>query len=430
MDAIVDTLQFESLRVVSAEILKQIRPSGEYFLLVDGSLDVELFPGAEEMMICAAEKFGADMVYADAEDRPLIDCLPGALRDDFDFGGVILFRTSAFLKALEDCPADLKYSALYDVRLRLKHKYHVSEPLYRVVEKDLRKSGEKQFDYVNPRNREVQIEMERVCTDYLRRTGGYLATGVYGPLPVAGEFPVVASVVIPVYNRVRTIRDAVASALEQDTDFPYNVIVVDNYSNDGTTEILDTMSDPRLVHIIPSEKGHGIGGCWNEAVFSAHAGLYCVQLDSDDVYSGPDTLSIIVSKFRCEPDSAMVIGSYNMTDFYGNPLPPGIIDHKEWTEQNGRNNALRINGLGAPRAFYTPALRIIGGFPDVSYGEDYYVGLRISRDWRISRIYTPIYNCRRWEGNSDAALSRERVNRNNLYKDKVRTDELLARRQK
>lgn len=428
MERNIEILKIDGFRVVSSASLRALEPSGEYFLLTDGNLDVELFPGSPEKMVEAAEESAADMVYADGIGRPLIDCLEGALRDDFDFGGAVLFRTSAFRSALEQCPGGLKYAALYDLRLRLDRKFHISEPLYRLVEKDLRASGEKQFDYVDPRNREVQIEMEKVCTDYLERTGGYLAPGGYSALPEAGPFPVTASVVIPVFNRARTIKDAVRSALAQTTGFEFNVIVVDNYSEDGTTEILDGIEDPRLVHLVPPEKGHGIGGCWNEAVFSDKAGLYCVQLDSDDVYSGPDTLQKIVDTFRSEPDCAMVIGSYNMTDFDGNPLPPGVIDHREWTEENGRNNALRINGLGAPRAFYTPALRTIGGFPDVSYGEDYYAGLRISREWKIARIYTPVYNCRRWEGNSDAALSPEKVNRNNLYKDSVRTAELKARR--
>ena len=123
----------------------------------------------------------------------------------------------------------------------------------------------------------------------------------------------------------------------------------------------------------------------------------------------------------------MVIGSYLMTDFNMAPIPPGVIDHREWTEANGRNNALRINGLGAPRAFRTDLLRVIG-FPNVSYGEDYAVGLRLSREYRISRIYEPVYCCRRWEGNSDAALSIEKVNVNNLYKDSIRIVELAARR--
>lgn len=430
MKSAVETLYADSFRVISSDSLRRLEPIGEFFVLVDRGSDVELLPGAAEKMSEAARVSGADMAYADGEGRPLIDCLDGALRDDFDFGGAILFRTSSFKAALAASAGDLRFSALYDLRLRMERKLHIAEPLYRSVEKDLRKSGEKQFDYVDPRNREVQLEMERVCTDYLKRSGGYLAPGMYKPLPEPGEYAVTASVVIPVYNRVRTIRDAVESALSQKTDFPFNVIVVDNYSTDGTTEILEDMKVPGLIHLVPAEKGHGIGGCWNEAVFSDHAGMYCVQLDSDDVYSGPDTLQQVVDMFRAEPGSAMVIGSYNMTDFDGNPLPPGVIDHREWTEKNGRNNALRINGLGAPRAFYTPVLRKIGGFPDVSYGEDYYAGLRISRDWRIVRIYTPIYNCRRWEGNSDAALSPEKVNRNNLYKDTVRTDELKARRQK
>ncbi len=391
----------------------------------------------QRRLLGVAADSGADMVYADHYDvaadgsrtrHPLIPLQEGALRDDFDFGPLWLLRTESLRKALSQMDREYNWGALYDLRLRLGGIVHVGECLYSVVPDDLRASGQKQFDYVDPRNRAVQVEMEQICTDYLRRTGGLL-TGE--PLPVehdAAGFPLTASVVIPVYNRVRTVGDAVRSALAQETDFPFNVIVVDNHSTDGTTELLRSVVDPRLVHLIPERDDLLIGGCWQTAVEDPRCGLFAVQLDSDDLYAGPDTLRKMVEAFRREK-AAMVIGSYQMTDFDLKPIPPGVIDHREWTPENGRNNALRINGLGAPRAFYVPLLREIG-FPNVSYGEDYAVGLRISRTWRIARVWEPVYCCRRWEGNSDAALSQERINANNAYKDSLRTLELKARRQR
>ncbi len=424
----------------------------EKFLLLytkDQPLDMGMF--ALDRILAIAEDTKADMLYADhyqlvnTEDsgpvrkkHPLIDCQKGALRDDFDFGSVIVFRSSSFRRAVKAMTEDYSWGALYDLRLRMKKIVHVNEYLYTEIETDNRKSGEKQFDYVDPRNRDVQIEMEKICTEHLKRIGAYLepvfkepdaeALGVVrGEDGLPEGCPVTASVVIPVYNRVRTVRDAVESALAQKCDFTFNVIVVDNHSTDGTTELLEEIAseDSRLVHIVPAKYDLGIGGCWNLAVHSGHCGEYAVQLDSDDVYSGPDTLSKIVEAFR-EQKCAMVVGTYQMTDFNMNPIPPGIIDHKEWTETNGRNNALRINGLGAPRAFWTPLLRRVN-LPNTSYGEDYALGLRISREYRIGRIYDVLYCCRRWEGNSDAALDIEKVNANNLYKDRIRTWELEAR---
>ena len=424
----------------------------EKFLLLytkDQPLDMGMF--ALDRILAIAEDTKADMLYADhyqlvnTEDsgpvrkkHPLIDCQKGALRDDFDFGSILVFRSSAFRRAVKAMTEDYSWGALYDLRLRMKKIVHVNEYLYTEIETDNRKSGEKQFDYVDPRNRDVQIEMEKICTEHLKRIGAYLepvfkepdaeALGVVrGEDGLPEGCPVTASVVIPVYNRVRTVKDAVESALAQKCDFTFNVIVVDNHSTDGTTELLEEIAakNSRLVHIVPAKYDLGIGGCWNLAVHSGHCGEYAVQLDSDDVYSGPDTLSKIVTAFR-EQKCAMVVGTYQMTDFNMNPIPPGIIDHKEWTETNGRNNALRINGLGAPRAFWTPLLRRIN-LPNTSYGEDYALGLRISREYRIGRIYDVLYCCRRWEGNSDAALDIEKVNANNLYKDRIRTWELEAR---
>lgn len=414
------------------------------FILIyvkDSPLEMGLF--ALDRIISVAEDTGADMLYADHYEvvegkdgqpvrrrHPLIACQKGALRDDFDFGSVLVFRTSAFRRAVRSMATDYRWGALYDLRLRMKNIVHINEYLYTQIESDLRKSGEKQFDYVDPKNREVQIEMETICTEHLKRIGAWLKPEFKTPDPSvfgAQDFPVTATVVIPVFNRARTIRDAVASALSQECSFPFNVIVVDNHSTDGTGDILEEVAsgDSRLIHVVPAKHDLGIGGCWNLAVHHQDCGEYAVQLDSDDVYSGPDTLEKIVRAFR-EQKCAMVVGTYQMTDFSMKPIPPGIIDHKEWTEDNGRNNALRINGLGAPRAFWTPLLRTLN-LPNTSYGEDYALGLRISREYRIGRIYDVLYCCRRWEGNSDAALEIDKVNANNLYKDRIRTWELEAR---
>jgi hypothetical protein len=417
--------------------------SEKFILLYTKDHPLEMGMFALDRILSIAEDTGADMLYADhyklvagedgierREKHPLIACQKGALRDDFDFGSVLVFRSSSFKRAVRAMETDYEFGALYDLRLRMKNIVHINEYLYTEIETDTRKSGEKLFDYVDPKNREVQIEMEKVCTAHLKRIGAWLEPKFKDPDIndfADNDFTVTASVVIPVFNRAKTIKDAVRSALSQKADFPYNVIVVDNHSTDGTTEILSAMAseDPRLKHVIPAKYDLGIGGCWNLAVHHELCGEYAVQLDSDDVYSGPDTLQKIVDAFR-EQKCAMVVGTYQMTDFQMNPIPPGIIDHKEWTEDNGRNNALRINGLGAPRAFWTPLLRTIN-LPNTSYGEDYALGLRISREYRIGRIYDVLYCCRRWDGNSDAALDIDKVNANNQYKDRIRTWELEAR---
>ena len=424
----------------STETLRSIAEavSEKYMLIYTKDMPLEMGMFALDRILCIAEDTGADMLYADhykmidgqRKKHPLIAFQKGALRDDFDFGSVLVFKSSSFRRAVRAMETDYEFGALYDLRLRMKNIVHVNEYLYTEIETDNRKSGEKQFDYVDPRNRAVQIEMEKVCTEHLKRIGAWLEPKFREPdiNEFAGTpFEVTATVVIPVFNRVRTVKDAVESALSQKCDFPYNVIVVDNHSTDGTTELLNEIAaaDGRLVHIIPAKHDLGIGGCWNLAVHHGLCGEYAVQLDSDDVYSGPDTLQKIVDAFR-EQKCAMVVGTYQMTDFDMNPIPPGIIDHREWTEDNGRNNALRINGLGAPRAFWTPLLRNIN-LPNTSYGEDYALGLRISREYRIGRIYDVLYCCRRWEGNSDAALDIDRVNANNQYKDRIRTWELEAR---
>ena len=423
----------------STQTLRSIaEAASEKFILIytkDQPLEMGLF--ALDRFIAVADDTKADMLYADhlelidgqRRKHPLIECQAGALRDDFDFGSVLVFRTSSFRRAVRAMENDYEWGALYDLRLRMKKIVHVNEYLYTEVETDTRKSGEKQFDYVDPKNRAVQIEMEQICTEHLKRIGAYLEPK-FKDVEFTGGFPVTASVVIPVYNRVRTVKDAVESALSQKCDFPFNVIVVDNHSTDGTTKLLEEIAakDARLIHIVPAKYDLGIGGCWNLAVHDKACGEFAVQLDSDDVYSGTDTLTKIVSAFR-EQNCAMVVGTYQMTDFDMQPIPPGVIDHREWTEDNGRNNALRVNGLGAPRAFWTPLLRTIN-LPNTSYGEDYALGLRISREYRIGRIYDVLYCCRRWEGNSDAALDIERVNANNLYKDRIRTWELAARMKK
>ena len=380
------------------------------------------------------------MVYADRYEEtegelrphPVIDYQAGSVRDDFDFGSLILYRTEVLKQAVFEISteSDYAYSASYAVRLALSRRYsltHIREFLYTETETDTRRSGEKQFDYVDPRNRSVQIERETVFTRYLKKTGAYLPPVEHRIDLNEGDFPCEASVIIPVRNRVRTIDDAIRSVLEQETTFHYNLIIVDNHSTDGTTEAIRRYAgEKKIVHLIPERTDLGIGGCWDLAIRDARCGRFAVQLDSDDLYSGPDTLQRIMDTFHKE-QCAMVIGSYRMTNFNLETLPPGIIDHREWTSENGHNNALRINGLGAPRAFFTPLLREIG-VPNVSYGEDYALGLAFSRRYRIGRIYDVVYLCRRWEGNSDAALSIEKVNRNNAYKDSLRTLELAQRR--
>lgn len=412
----------------------------DYLLLCTRMASVRWGLYALERFLRTADDTRAVMVYSDhysleegaLTKHPAIDYQAGSLRDDFDFGSLWLIKSQALLDYVAQTDrVDYQYAGLYDLRLYLSRKgeiFHLNEYLYTEAELDTRKSGEKQFDYVNPRNREVQIEMERACTAHLEKVGAIVDTNFYRqPDFDEQDFACEASVVIPVFNREETIADAVKSALSQKTNFPYNVIVVNNHSTDSTGEILDSIDDGRLIQIVPGRTDLGIGGCWNVAVNSDHCGKFAVQLDSDDLYSSPKTLQKIVDAFH-EQKAAMIIGSYRMCDFDLNTLPPGLIDHKEWTEDNGCNNALRINGLGAPRAFFTPLVRQIQ-FPNTSYGEDYALGLAFSRRYRIGRIYDELYLCRRWGGNSDAALSVERVNANNLYKDRLRTMELKARQQ-
>jgi glycosyl transferase family 2 len=413
----------------------------DYLLLIPPGERVELGARALDRMLTVADESGTSLVYSDfrdsvkgeATDHPLIDYQEGSIRDGFDFGPLMMIRKAAADSALQKHGAvdpKLRWGGLYDLRLKLStgHLLRIPEPLYERAPADQRTTGERQFDYVDPRKRDYQREMEDVATQHLRRVGAYLPASFKAVGPSTERFPVRASVVIPVRNRERTIAEAVASALSQKTSFDFNVIVVDNHSTDKTTDILDTLAKQhsRLVHLRPQRTDLGIGGCWNEALYSSHCGEFAIQLDSDDLYSSEDTLAKIVDKLE-EGPYAMVIGAYTIVDFQLNPIPPGLIDHREWTRNNGRNNALRINGLGAPRAFNVPVLRKFG-FPNTSYGEDYCVALRISREYEIGRIYESVYFARRWEGNSDAALPLATANRYDFYKDYLRTVEIAARK--
>ena len=414
----------------------------KYCLIYLKSTPLKLSYNTISRFVEIAQYTQADFIYSDhyAVEKgikvkaPCIQYQYGAIRNDFDFGSLLMLSAEAIHNYIkEEVIANWKFAALYDLRLfisRIKNDniFHIKEFLYTEEELDLRKSGEKQFDYVNPNNRNVQIEMEEAATHHLKLIGAYIHNDQINDVDIENvKFDIEASVIIPVKNRYSTIKDAVMSALSQKTDFDFNVIVVDNHSDDGTTQILDdiTSQNPKCIHLIPNTDDLGIGGCWNLAVKHPQCGKFAIQLDSDDIYSDENTLTKIVRKFY-EDKCAMVIGTYRMCDFNLNTLPPGIIDHREWTDDNGRNNALRINGLGAPRAFFTPLLRQFG-VPNTSYGEDYALGLLFSRMFKIGRIFDVLYLCRRWEGNSDAALSRDKVNINNLYKDSLRTIEIKAR---
>ena len=426
-------LSTEALQHIANEI------TGDYLLLYTHNGHLTLGYRAIERMLRTAIESKADWVYShryiakqgDTLAVPTNEYQEGSVRDDFDFGPLVLIRTEALRQFLATEHEAMQHAALYQLRLyisRTGRLVHINEYLYTEYEQDTRTSGEKQFDYVDPRNRQIQIEMERTCTAHLKAIGAFVDYQTLKDIDTeAGDFPCEATVIIPVKNRAKTIGDAVRSILEQETNFPFNLIVVDNHSTDGTTELLEqlSMENGQLTIVTPERTDLGIGGCWDLAIRHEQCGRYAVQLDSDDLYSDPHTLQSIVDTFRRE-QCAMVVGSYRLCNFALETLPPGVIDHREWTEENGMNNALRINGLGAPRAFYTPVIREIG-FPNVSYGEDYAVGIAISRTYRLGRIYDPIYLCRRWEGNSDAALSPERVAAHNHYKDSLRTQELRAR---
>jgi len=433
------TLEIDSLQ--SAETIQKIADKSDaaYSLIYTKDNTLELGQFAIERFYRIAEDTQAGLVYSDyyeikdgvRSNHPVIDYLEGSLRDDFNFGSVLFYSAVNLKKAAAETTENYQFAGLYNLRLKVSQQaelIHMNEYLYAEVETDTRKSGEKQFDYVDPKNRAVQIEMEAVCTDHLKAIGGYLTPQFKEIAFNESNFPVEASVIIPIRNRVKTVEDAIKSVLMQKTSFDFNLIIVDNFSTDGTSELIQkyAKADSRVIHIIPNRNDLGIGGCWNEGVHSAQCGKFAVQLDSDDVYQTENTLQIMVDAFY-EQNCAMVVGSYTMTNFAMETIAPGLIDHKEWTPDNGRNNALRINGLGAPRAFYTPVLRDIR-VPNTSYGEDYALGLRISREYQIGRVYESVYLCRRWDENSDASLDVVKMNGHNLYKDKIRTIELKARK--
>ena len=431
-----DILDIDTLR--STATIKKIasKADAEYTLIYTKSASLRLGMFALDRMLQIAADSGAGMVYADhyqianneKKNSPVITYQKGSLRDDFNFGSVLIYKSDRLKKAVADMETEYKFAGIYDLRLKVSQEseiVHINEYLYTEIENDTRKSGEKVFDYVDPKNREVQIEMEKACTEHLKKIGAYLAPNFRKVEFDRVNFEYEASVIIPVRNRIKTISDAIKSVLSQKTNFKFNLIIVDNYSTDGTTEAIDKFTDERLIHVIPENKELGIGGCWNAGVHHPKCGKFAVQLDSDDVYSDENTLQKIVDAFY-EQNCAMVVGTYMLTDFDMKMIPPGIIDHKEWTPDNGRNNALRINGLGAPRAFYTPVLREIK-VPNTSYGEDYALGLHFSRNYQIGRIYDVLYLCRRWDDNSDASLDIVKMNAHNTYKDRIRTWEVEAR---
>lgn len=433
-------LWIKSLSLFSTKTVKSIAAfaDSEFTLiyLKKSALNIGAYSLERFAQICKDSQAG--LLYSDYYEsrkgslkaNPLNDYLEGSLRDDFNFGSLLFYRSSELKKATEQMSGDHHYAGLYDLRLRLSRQagiFHIPELLYTDIEADEISSEEKQFAYVNPDNRAIQIEMEQACSAHLKALGAWLAPNFNTVDLSQGEFQVEASVIIPVRDRKRTIEDAINSVLSQQAAFKFNLIIVDNYSTDGTTDIIRRYAqlDERIIHIVPYRKDLGIGGCWNEAIAHPHCGRFAIQLDSDDMYIDNNVLMKIVDAFYTQ-NCAMVVGSYKMVNFKLQEIAPGIIDHREWTPDNGRNNALRINGLGAPRAFYTPLLRQIK-VPNTSYGEDYAVGLRISRHYQIGRIYEPLYLCRRWDENSDASPDMAKINAYNHYKDTLRTFELRAR---
>ena len=432
-----EAIDVKSVNCTDAVMKMAAAANAEYSLIYTKFTDLSFGRFALERIVAIGDDSSAAMLYADhfnelggqRKNAPVIDYQMGALRDNFDFGSVLAYRTSALKEAASRMNVAYSFAGLYDLRLKVSQKgslVHINEYLYYETETDTRKSGEKIFDYVDPKNRDVQIEMEKACTHHLKDIGGYLEPHFKHIELSDAPFEYEASVVIPCKNRVRTIGDAIKSALAQKTSFKYNVFVVDDNSTDGSVDVIKKyLGNEKLFYIAQDKTWHGIGGNWNAAIHHPHCGKFALQLDSDDMYSCQDAVQRFVDAFY-EQNCAMVVGTYRMTNFDLETIPPGIIDHKEWTPDNGRNNALRINGLGAPRGFYVPLLRRIN-FPTTKYGEDYAVGLRISREYQIGRIYDVIYDCRRWEDNSDASLDIEKENANNLYKDRIRTWELQAR---
>lgn len=433
---------FDSLH--STATIKQIAALSEdvaYILMLTKATAVKPGQFAVERMVETAELTGAVKVYSDYYEiidgelakHPVIDYQEGSLLDDFNFGSLVLYEADALKSAVQNMTQDFEHAGMYSLRLKiaqLGELFRIPEFLYTIDETDNRRSGQKIFDYVDPKNREVQVEMEMAVTEHLKDVGAWLSPDFMPVKLDEKAFAKKASVIIPVRNREKTIADAIESVLMQKTDFDFNLIIIDNHSTDKTTSIIKLFAqkDERIVHIIPVRKDLGIGGCWNLGVHDSRCGMIAMQLDSDDIYTDENTLQKVVDVFESEK-CAMVVGTYQLVNFDLEEIPPGIIDHKEWTPDNGKNNALRINGLGAPRAFYTPVLREVK-LPNTSYGEDYAVGLAISRKYKIGRIYENIYRCRRWEDNSDAALDIVKMNTHNTYKDRIRTIELKARKKK
>jgi hypothetical protein len=429
----------------SGETITKVANQAEtkYLLMINANIDIELSADALTSFISQADKTNAGWVYSDyyeelnnkSEPHPLIDYQIGSVRDNFDFGSCFLINADFVKKILKDLYSvknKILYSGLYDLRLTLSRKYsivRIPKPIYSITRTSELSESDRMFNYVDPKNRKVQIEMEKVVTHHLKEIGANVDPTSKKSLSFKNDFNYEASVVIPVKNRINTVEDSINSAVKQKANFNFSIIVVDNHSSDGTTNVVERISEnnKKVIHIIPERDDLEIGGCWNEAIFHHQCGKFAVQLDSDDLYSNQNSLQKIVDKFY-EENCAMVIGSYKLTDYDLIEIPPGIVDHREWTDENGHNNALRINGLGAPRALYTPIAREIK-FPNVSYGEDYAMVLAVSRQYKVGRIYESVYLCRRWEGNTDAALSVEKQNSNNYYKDSLRTKEIIARQE-
>ncbi|WP_319503042.1 glycosyltransferase family 2 protein [uncultured Draconibacterium sp.] len=437
-----EAFSFETLTsTATVKAMAALAEDADYVLFLTKVTAVKLGQFAIERLVDTAELTGAVKVYSDYYEvkegklatHPVIDYQEGSLRDDFNFGPLVLYKADALKKAVQNMTQDFEHAGMYYLRLKVAQQgelFRIPEFLYTIDETDNRKSGQKIFDYVDPKNRQVQVEMEQAATEHLKDVGAWLSPD-FTPVELNEKaFGKKASVIIPVRNREKTIADAIESVLMQKTDFDFNLIIIDNHSTDKTTSIIKSFAekDERVVHIIPVREDLGIGGCWNLGVHDSRCGMIAMQLDSDDIYKDENTLQKVVDVFEAEK-CAMVVGTYQLVNFDLEEIPPGIIDHKEWTPDNGKNNALRINGLGAPRAFYTPVLRDVK-IPNTSYGEDYAVGLAISRDYQIGRIYDNLYLCRRWDDNSDAALDIVKMNAHNTYKDRIRTIELKARQRK
>ncbi len=420
--------------------------SSGYLLIADEAFDTFCDELSLRRMLKTARDTGAGLIYSDffetggknLRPHPLNDYQAGSIRDDFNFGPFFILSAQAVSTAIRKYgpPPNDASTVLYDLRLKISIDspiLHIPEFVYTAAIRKIKpakSSGikpEAHFAYVARENALRQKKLEKTVTRHLELIGAHLPPRTRTTDRPAEDFQWKASIVIPVFNRRKTIADALKSALGQETNFAFNILVVDNHSTDGTTDILKKFAakHPHIQHLLPSRLDLGIGGCWNEAIQSPACGRYAVQLDSDDLYSSPHTLQKIVDMLRKGP-YAMVVGSYTLVNEKLQPIPPGLIDHREWTQQNGHNNLLRINGMGAPRAFDTAILRRIG-FPNVSFGEDYAVALRLTREYKIGRIFESLYLCRRWKDNTDAALSIERQNRNDFYKDRLRTIEIKAR---